>query len=95
MAKPRKELAWRGPTIGWMTIVLLWVVVLIVGKTISGSLRFPLAMLLTAAMLVALALGPVGLMREKGLLRLVACAGFFFIAVLFILSFADLVARLG
>jgi hypothetical protein len=78
-----------------MTIVLLWIVVIIVGETISGPLRFPLAMLLAASMLVALALGPVGLTRQRGLLQLVACAGFFFIAVLFILSFADLVARLG
>ena len=95
MAKPRKELAWRAPTIGWIAIVLLWVVVLVVAKTISGPLRFPLAMLLAASMLVALALGPVGLARERGLLRLVACAGFFFIAILFILSFADVLARLG
>ena len=62
MEKPRKELASQGPTIGWMAIVLLWVVVLIVAKTVSGPLRFPLAMLLAASMLVALA---VGLAREN------------------------------
>jgi hypothetical protein len=95
MAKPQQELAWRGPTIGWMTIVLLSVAVLIIGKMIARPLHFPLAMLLAASMLITPALGPVGLAREKGLLRLIACAGFFFIAVLFILSFADLVARLG
>jgi FtsH-binding integral membrane protein len=91
----REELAWRGPTIGWAAIVFLLCVVLLVGMAVSGPSRFPLVIFLAAIMLVGLALGPVGLAGEKKLLRLVACTGFFFITILFLLTFADLVTRLN
>jgi hypothetical protein len=70
-------------------------IVLLVEKIISGPLRFPFVLALAAFMLVSIALGPVALGRERRLLKLVACAGFFFIAILFVLSFADVLARLG
>ena len=90
----REKLPWRGPTIGWAVIVLALAAVLFVGETFSGPSRFVGALVLAALMLGALALGPVGLSREKSLLRLIAGAGFFFIAILFLLTFADLLTRL-
>ena len=49
---------------------------------------------LAAAMLLTLAFGLVGVGRNPALLRLVAGAAFLFLALMFLLSFADLMTRL-
>jgi hypothetical protein len=53
------------------------------------------ALTLAAAMLLTLAFGLVGVGRNPALLRLVACAAFLFLALMFLLSFVDLLTRLN
>ena len=50
---------------------------------------------LAAAMLLTLAFGLVGVGRSPALLRLVAGAAFLFLALMFLLSFVDLLTRLS
>jgi hypothetical protein len=52
------------------------------------------ALALAAAMLLTLAFGLVGVGRNPALLRLVAGAAFLFLALMFLLSFVDLMTRL-
>jgi hypothetical protein len=74
-------------------LVALGAIVLVAILT-SGLLRVDLAMGGAALMLGGLAFGLVGLGRSPALTRLVAGAGFAFVAILFMLSFADLLTRL-
>jgi cytochrome c oxidase subunit IV len=89
-----QPLPWRRPTFGWLAILALLGGVLLIGETVTGSFRFAIIMILAGFMLAALAIGPVGIGRESSLTRLIAGAGFFFILILFLLTFADLLTRL-
>jgi hypothetical protein len=64
--------------------------------TASPSERRSIAALgLAAAMLLTLAFGLVGMGRNPALFRLVAAAAFLFLALMFLLSFIDLLTRLS
>ena len=60
----------------------------------AGELRFGGGLALAAVMLLTLAFGLVGVGREPALMRLVAGAAFMFLALMFFLSFTDLVTRI-
>ena len=88
------SLAWRGPTIAWAIMVSAFVLVVLLGVYGAGAMRFYGALALSAVMLLTLAFGLVGLGRESALTRLVGGAAFLFIALMFLLSFVDLLTRL-
>lgn len=92
-AAPR-GLQWLGPLIAWLLILCGVAAVTWLG-TASPSERQSIAALgLAVAMLLTLAFGLVGVGRNPALLRLVAGAAFLFLALMFLLSFADLMTRL-
>jgi hypothetical protein len=92
--KPTAELQWRGPAIAWAIIVVALACLVVLGVYGSGDLRFGGALLMAAVMLVTLAFGLVGVGTEPALLRLVAGAAFMFLALMFFLSFNDLMTRI-
>ena len=92
--KPAANLQWRGPAIAWAIIVVALALLGVLGVYASGDLRFGGALLLAAVMLVTLAFGLVGVGTEPALLRLVAGAAFMFLALMFFLSFNDLMTRI-
>jgi hypothetical protein len=85
---------WRGPTIAWAVMISALVLIVLLGLYGGGALRFYGALALAAVMLLRLAFGLVGLARESALTRLVGGVAFLFIALMFLLSFADLLTRL-
>jgi hypothetical protein len=87
-------LQWRGPTIAWAIMLCALAGVMLLGVYGAGDIRFGGALALAAVMLGALAFGLVGVGREPALLRLVAGAAFLFLALMFFLSFTDLMTRL-
>ncbi len=87
-------LQWRGPTIAWAIMISALVLIVLLGFYGAGAVRFYGALALAAVMLLTLAFGLVGLARESALTRLVGGAAFLFIALMFLLSFADLLTRL-
>jgi hypothetical protein len=86
-------LQWRGPTTAWAIIMCALVGVVLLGVYASGDLRFGGALGLSAAMLLTLAFGLVGVGREPALMRLVSGAAFLFLVLMFSLSFIDLITR--
>jgi len=91
---PAPSLEWRGPAIAWLIISCALVCVVLLGVYGSGDLRFGGALGLAAVMLLTLAFGLVGLGSEPALMRLVAGAAFMFLALMFFLSFNDLLTRI-
>ena len=89
-----QTLRWRGPAITWALILCALACVVLLGVYGSGDLRFGGALGLAAVMLFALAFGLVGVGGEPALMRLVAGAAFMFLALMFFLSFADLMTRI-
>lgn len=89
-----ETLDWRGPTIAWAIIVSALVCIVLLGVYSAGGIRFGGALALAAVMLGTLAFGLVGVGREPALLRLVSGAAFLFLALMFFLSFTDLMTRL-
>lgn len=87
-------LRWRGPTIAWAIMLCALAGAVLLGVYADGDIRFGGALALAAVMLGALAFGLVGVGREPALLRLVAGAAFLFLALMFFLSFTDLMTRL-
>ena len=87
-------LRWGGPAIAWAMILCALACVVLLGVYGSGDLRFGGALGLAAAMLLILAFGLVGVGQEPALMRLVAGAAFMFLALMFFLSFTDLLTRL-
>lgn len=85
---------WAGPTIAWAIMISALVPAVLLGLHGGGALRFYGALALSAVMLLTLAFGLVGLARESPLTRLVGGAAFLFIALMFFLSFTDLMTRL-
>jgi hypothetical protein len=85
---------WRGPALAWAILISALVLIVLVGLYGAGAVRFHGALALSAVMLLTLAFGLVGLARESALTRLVGSAAFLFIALMFFLSFADLLTRL-
>ena len=88
------RMRWLGPTIAWAILILGLALVVLLGLDASGDLRFYGALAIAAAMLLTLAFGLVGLNWESALTKLVSGAAFLFIALMFFLSFTDLVTRL-
>jgi hypothetical protein len=88
------KLHWRGPAIAWTAILCALTCVVLLGIYGSGELRFGGALVLAAVMLFTLAFGLVGVANEPPLMRLVAGAAFMFLALMFFLSFNDLVTRI-
>ena len=86
--------AWRGPTIAWTFMVSALVLIVLLGVCGAGDLRFYGALSLSAVMLLTLAFGHAGISRESALTRLTGGAALLFIALMFLLSFADLLTRL-
>lgn len=64
------------------------------GKVGAGEFRADAALAISATMLATLAVGLVGVGREPPLLRLVAGAASLFLALMFSLSFVDIMTRL-
>lgn len=87
-------LQWRGPTIAWVIMLCALAGLVMLGVYGSGDLRFGGALALAAVMLLTLAFGLVGIGNEPALLRLVAGAAFMFLALMFLLSFNDLLTRI-
>jgi hypothetical protein len=92
--RPPPTLRWVGPVIAWAIIMCALVGVVLLGVSGSGDLRFGGALGLSAVMLLTLAFGLVGVGDEPPLMRLVAGAAFMFLALMFFLSFTDLMARI-
>ncbi|HZZ63203.1 MAG TPA: hypothetical protein VFE63_18890 [Roseiarcus sp.] len=92
--RPPPTLHWVGPVIAWAIIMCALVGVVLLGVYGSGDLRFGGALGLAAVMLLTLAFGLVGVADEPPLMRLVAGAAFMFLALMFFLSFVDLVTRI-
>ena len=88
------SLQWRAPTIAWAIMIAALVLIVVVAFFGAGDLRFYGALALSAVMLVTLAFGLVGMRRESALIRLVGGAASLFIALMFFLSFTDLMTRL-
>jgi hypothetical protein len=88
------SLHWRGPTIAWAIMISALVLIVLLGVYVAGSLRFYGALGLAALMLLTLAFGLVGIGHESALKRLVGAAAFMFLALMFFLSFTDLLTRL-
>ena len=86
--------AWRGPTISWAVMISALALMVLLGLYGDGSVRFYGALVLSAGMLLTLAFGLIGISRENALIRLVGGAAFLFIALMFFLSFVDLLTRL-
>lgn len=93
-ARNTGSLPWRGPTIAWAIMISALVLIVLLGVYGAGSLRFYGALALAALMLLTLAFGLVGIGRESTLKRLVGAAAFMFLALMFFLSFTDLLTRL-
>jgi hypothetical protein len=89
-----ENLHWRGPTIAWGIMLIALFCIVLLGLYGSGDLRFAGALALAAVMLLTLAFGLVGVAAEPPLMRLVAGAGFMFLALMFFLSFNDLLTRI-
>jgi hypothetical protein len=89
-----RGLQWIGPGVAWLLILCGAGVVTWLGTGSSSERQSIAALALAAAMLLTLAFGLVGVGRNPALLRLVACAAFLFLALMFMLSFADLMTRL-
>jgi len=88
------SLQWRGPAIAWAIILCALAGLIMLGVYGSGDLRFGGALALAAVMLLTLAFGLVGVGTEPALFRLVAGAAFMFLALMFFLSFNDLMTRI-
>ena len=88
------SLRWRGPAIAWVAMISALILIVLLGLYGAGDLRFYGALGLSALMLLTLAFGLVGLNRESTLTKLVGGAAFLFLALMFFLSFADLLTRL-
>lgn len=89
-----ETLRWVGPTIAWAIMVGALVLIVLLCLYGARDVRFGGALGLSAIMLFTLAFGLVGLGEENPLTRLVAGAAFMFLALMFFLSFADLLTRL-
>jgi len=93
-ARKQAAFKWVGPAIAWGIILVALAGLVLLGVYGAGDLRFIGALALAAAMLLTLAFGLAGVGREPALLRLVAGAAFLFLALMFFLSFNDLVTRI-
>ena len=93
-AAPR-GLQWLGPLVAWILILCGVATVTWLGTAPPSQRQSIAALALAAAMLLALAFGLVGVGRNLALLRLVAGAAFFLLALMFMLSFVDLMTRLS
>ena len=93
-ATPR-GLQWLGPLVAWLLILCGVAAVTWLGTTSPSERQSIEALGLAAAMLLTLAFGLVGVGRNPALLRLVAGAAFLFLALMFLLSFVDLLTRLS
>ena len=93
-AAPR-GLQWLGPLVAWILILCGVAAVTWLGTAPPSQRQSIAALALAAAMLLALAFGLVGVGRNPALLRLVAGAAFLFLALMFMLSFVDLMTRLN
>ncbi len=89
-----QRLRWRGPTAAWAIIMCAVAGLVLLGVYGAGAARFAGGLALAALMLLALAFGLVGVGREPPLMRLVAGAAFMFLALMFFLSFTDLMTRI-
>jgi uncharacterized membrane protein len=88
-------LRWLGPLVAWLLILCGVAIVTWLGTMPPSERQSIAALTLAAAMLLTLASGLVGVGRNPALLRLVAAAAFLFLALMFFLSFADLLTRLN
>jgi hypothetical protein len=89
-----QKVAWLGPTLAWIVLICGTAAVSWLGLEASGRLRFGGALAIAAIMLGTLAFGLVGVGRNPAFLRLIAGTAFLFLALMFFLSFTDLMTRL-
>ena len=90
-----QRLRWLGPFVAWLLILCGVVVVTWLGIRSANEANSIAALALATAMLLTLAFGMAGVGRNPSVLRLVAGAAFLFLALMFLLSFVDLVTRLS
>ena len=88
------SMRWLGPTVAWAIMMSALALLVLLGLDGAGDAQFYGALALSALMLLTLAFGLVGIGRESALTRLVGGAAFLFIALMFFLSFVDLLTRL-
>ena len=89
----RQRLRWLGPTAAWAIIMCAVAGLVLLDAYGAGDARFGGGLAL-ALMLLTLAFGLVGVADEPPLMRLVAGAAFMFLALMFFLSFTDLMTRI-
>lgn len=88
---PRND--WRAAAAAWAALVVALVCLVALAVFGPSQVRFVGALALSAAMLATLAFGLARVAHEPPLLRLTAGAALMFLALMALLSFADLLTR--
>jgi cytochrome c oxidase subunit 4 len=84
---------WRRNLIAWVAVLLLVMLTLWLAYLPLGRLNLPLALLIAVTKTAIVAVVFMRLGEATGLIRLAASIGFLWIAIMFGLTFADLVSR--
>jgi cytochrome c oxidase subunit 4 len=84
---------WRRNLSAWIAVLLLVLLTLWLAYLPLGSLNLPVALLIAAAKTAIVAVVFMRLREASGSTRLIASIGFLWIAIMFGLTFADLVSR--
>jgi cytochrome c oxidase subunit IV len=91
----KSRFIWRTNLAVWAALMALVLLTLWLAYLPLGRFNMPLAMLISAAKTILIAAVFMELRVAKGFVRLAAAAAFLWIAVMFILTFSDLMSRAG
>jgi cytochrome c oxidase subunit IV len=94
-ADAKAKSIWRVNLAVWAALMALVLLTLWLAYLPLGRFNMPLAMLISAAKTILIAAVFMELRLAKGFVRLAAGAAFLWIAVMFILTFSDLMSRAG
>ena len=94
-AAGRAPSIWRRNLATWVTLVLLVLLTLALAYLPLGRLNLPVALVIAAAKAALVAVVFMELRTGRPLFRLVAGAALFWIAIMFVLAFADIAMRAG
>jgi cytochrome c oxidase subunit IV len=89
------QMIWRGNLLTWVLLMLLVLLTLGLAYLPLGRFNMPLALLIAATKGLLVAVVFMELRAAKTFIRLAAAAAFVWIAVLFALTFSDLMSRGG
>ncbi len=93
MSSQTASIAWKGPVAAWALMGLLLGGLLYVALYLHGAQRFWFALAGSASLIATLGFVLVGVARLDPLKRLVASVGWLFLALMLMMSFADLLTR--